>query len=113
MKKLALLTASIIMTSSAFASNITLTEQKNVDLGTFQSKEQALDAGFNLSESLQNMSSSELRAKLGLFTYTNVHDVNIDDSNVVIEEVAYARDDIQYRAILNVDYHFDAMRSND
>ncbi|MGP8305977.1 DUF3316 domain-containing protein [Vibrio sp. YIC-376] len=113
MKKLFVLTAGIFMASSVFASNITLNQQTHMDAGTYQSREQALNAGFDLSDSLNSMSKSELRRELGLFSYTNVNNINIDDSQVVIKEVAYARDNIQYRAILNVDYHFNAMRPHD
>ncbi len=113
MKKLFLLATGILMASSVFASNTTVNKQVNMVAGTFQSKEQALEAGFDLSDSLKGLSDSELRYKLGLSSYTNVNNVSIDDSNVVIKEVAYARDGIQYQSILNVDYHFNAMRLHD
>ncbi|MGY0614971.1 DUF3316 domain-containing protein [Vibrio sp. FJH11] len=113
MKKLFVLTAGILMASSVFASNTTVTEKTNMEVGTYQSREQALNAGFDLSDSLKSMSGTQLRNKLGLFSYSNVSNINIDDSQVVINEVAYARDNIQYRAVLNVDYHFNAMRLHD
>lgn len=113
MKKLFVLTSGLLMASSVFASNITITEHTNMDAGTYQSREQALNAGFDLSDSLKSMSKSELRREFGLFGYTNVNNINIDDSKVIIKEVAYARDDIQYRAVLNVDYHFNAMKLHD
>ncbi len=54
MKKLFVLTSGLLMASSVFASNITITEHKNIDAGTYQSREQALipvqleDAGFKI-----------------------------------------------------------------
>ena len=113
MKKLFVLTTGILMSSSVFALNTTVTQKTNMEVGTYQSREQALNAGFDLSDSLKSMSETQLRNKLGLFSYTNVSDINIDNSQVTINEVAYARDNVQYRAILNVDYHFDAMRQHD
>lgn len=113
MKKLLLLTTGILMASSVFASNITVNEELNMEVGTYQSKDQALNAGFDLSDSLKNLSESDLRNKLGLSMYTNVQNISIDGSNVVINEVAYTRDNVQYQAVLNVDYHFNAMRLHD
>lgn len=73
----------------------------------FSSKADAMDAGFNMYESLETASDSELRWKLNKTGGDIVSgSMTIDNARVKIEENVVSRGSIEYRAVVDVDYHY-------
>ncbi|MEL0628877.1 DUF3316 domain-containing protein [Psychromonas aquatilis] len=106
MKTLTTLAATLLISTSAFAGTQIIHSDKNFNTEYFADKTAAYDAGFDYIDSLNDLSNSALKHKLAIITQNQVKDLNIDDSEVMIEEVAKKRGEVAYRAIINVDYHF-------
>ncbi len=111
MKRLITLTTGLLLTTSVFASTTTVTQTKFFKTDSYQTKSEAYDAGFDLTDSLKSMDNSQLRNKLSLWAYNSVNSITIDDSQVIVQETATERGNIEYRAIVNLDYHFNAHES--
>ena len=112
MKNVITIAAGLLLTTSAFASTVTYDNNTELFAGTYETKAQAFDAGFDLTDSLETLSASQLGNKLSVWAYDSVSNIAIDDTKVVVEEIASARDGVQYRAIVDVDYHFNAQERN-
>ncbi len=112
MKKLIIFAASLIASSAAFASPLTVSKQASLNLGAYASKSAAYDAGFKLSNSLQSMDQAQLRQELPLWAYNPARNIVVNDSSVAIQEVASSPDNVQYYATVNVDYRFKTNESN-
>jgi len=97
------------------ASRSTVHSTSTLTTDAFSSKAAAMDAGFNMYESLETASDSELRWKLNKTGSDIVSgSMTIDNARVKIEENVVSRDSIEYRAIVDVDYHYKAFEgSND
>lgn len=108
MKTLLTLTAGLLVASSAFASVQTSYNETSIFTQTFETKADAFNAGFDVTDSLSAMSQHQLRSELPLFADNAVRNIEIDATEVTVEEFAVARGDVQYRAIVDVNYHFDA-----
>lgn len=108
MNKLLTVTAGLLISTSVFASNVTLNNDTTVTTAGYATKAEALDAAFNITENLSAMSQNELRFQLPVTSYANVKDITIDQTNVTVEEFAQVRGEIQYRAVVDIDYHFNA-----
>lgn len=74
---------------------------------SFASKQDALNAGFNMYDALETASDSELRWKLNT-TGDNVigGSMMVESAQVRIEETPISRDKVQYRAIVDVNYNY-------
>lgn len=108
MKNLTILAATVLMSASAFAGNQTVYSETNLLTAGFESKAAAYEAGFDTVDALDTASYSELHFKLAPIGESKVTNLKIDDTVVNIEEFSEARGEISYRAIVNVDYHFDS-----
>jgi len=111
MNKLMTVAAGLLLSTSAFASNVTLHNDTTVTTSSFATKAEALDAGLSVAQNLSDMSQNELRIQLPVNAYQNVNNISIDNTKVKVEEFAQVRGQVQYRAIVDVDYHFDAKES--
>ncbi|PWI33279.1 acyl-CoA synthetase [Vibrio albus] len=80
---------------------------------SFGTKSEALNAGFNMYESLNTASNRQLRSKLTTFADNVVGGISVESAQVRIEEVPVSRNKIEYRAVVDVDYNYKARRSND
>ncbi len=107
MKKLTVLAATILMSATAFAGTQSVYSETNLSTAGFASKAAAYEAGFDYVDALETASSSELQFKLAPIGEHSVSNIQLDDTIVTIEEFSKARGEISYRAIVNVDYHFD------
>jgi len=103
--------AGLLLSTSAFASNVTLHNDTTVATSSFATKAEALVAGLSVAQNLSDMSQTELRFQLPVNAYQNVNNISIDNTEVKVEEFALVRGEVQYRAIVDVDYHFDAKES--
>jgi len=109
MKKIITLTAGLLVASSAFASVHTTYNETTLFTPSFETKTEAFNAGFDITESLSAMTENQLRSKLPAFTETGIRNLDLDNTEVQVEEFAVTRDEIQYRAAINVSYHFDSI----
>jgi len=112
MKKLTTLAATLLISSSVFASSQVIHSDKNFTTEAFTDKSQAYEAGFSYLDNLNKLSDAQLRQKLILISETPAHDIKIDASKVSIQEFAQTRGEIAYRAVLDVDYHFTTLKSD-
>lgn len=112
MKKVITLTAGLFIASSAFASVQTSHSETTLFSPSYSSQAEAFDAGFDISDSLQAMSEHELRTKLPTLANNTVRNLALDHAQVTVEQFAVERGNIQYRAVVNVDYHFDVTENN-
>ncbi len=109
MKKLITLAAGLLLTTSAFASTVTLHKDAKVFSADFATKTEAVSAGFDISEDLASMAQNDLRFTLPVSTQHRVDSIAIDQTEITIEEFARVRGEVQYRAIVDVDYHFNTV----
>ncbi len=78
---------------------------------TFASKQEAINAGFNMYDALANANDKELRWELNPVGQ-NVQSTNLESAQVRIEEIPVSRDTVHYRAIVDVDYNYKVRESN-
>ena len=112
MKKLTILAATLLISSSVFASSQVVHSDKNFSTDAFTDKAQAYEAGFNYLDSLKTLDDAELRQKLLVISQTPANNIKIDNSKVSIQEFAQKRGEVAYRAVVNVDYHFTTLRTD-
>ena len=112
MKKLTTLLATLLISSSVFASSEVVHSDKNFSTDAFTDKAQAYEAGFTYLDNLKTLGDAQLRQKLIVISQTPAHDIKIDGSKVSIQEFAQTRGQVAYRAIVDVDYHFTTLRTN-
>ncbi|PNI00794.1 DUF3316 domain-containing protein [Vibrio diazotrophicus] len=112
MKNTIILASGLLLASSAFASTTTVSDNATFKTDTYSSKAEAYNAGFDLSDSVKAMDQSQLRFNLPVQSYTLVKNISVGQSEVTVEEFANSNGDIQYRAIVDVDYQFNAKESN-
>ena len=112
MKKLTTLLATLLISSSVFASSQVVHSDKNFSTDAFTDKAQAYEAGFTYLDSLKTLSDAELRQKLIVISQTPARNIKIDGSKVSIQEFAQTRGQIAYRAVVDVDYHFTTLKTD-
>lgn len=112
MKKLMTVAAGLLLTTSAFASDVTLHRDAKVFSAEYQTKADALNAGFDISENVASMDQRELSNKLPLFAHNSVSDIVVDKTEVKIEEFARVRGEVKYRAVVDVDFHFNTIEND-
>lgn len=108
MKKSMIVAAGLLLSTSAFASTFAVTANSTKTTDLYNTKAEAFEAGFDLSDEFKSMPQSELRFEFPVSSYTNVQDIAIDNTEVVVEEIATHRGEVQYRAVVDLDYNFKA-----
>ncbi len=77
---------------------------------TYASKQEAIDAGFNMYEALETASDSDLRWKLNTSGDTVIGGtMMVESAQVRVEEFPASRTNMQYRAVVEVDYNYKAI----
>ena len=112
MKKIIAITAGILLSSSVLASTTTLHRNANIESANFATKAEAIDAGFDIVDDLTTLSKNELRKELPVFTTGLTRNLSVNDTEVKTQEFAVDRGQIQYRAIVKVNYSFDTQDNN-
>ncbi|WCE30246.1 DUF3316 domain-containing protein [Vibrio sp. SCSIO 43137] len=108
MKKLIAITAGCLITFGAFAGSIeTIHRDASLTTDTFSSKSEALNAGFNMYESLESASNRQLKDKLPTFADDITGGISIDSAKVRVEEIPLSRGDVRYRAVVDVNYQYE------
>ncbi|MDC5705029.1 DUF3316 domain-containing protein [Vibrio europaeus] len=106
MKKVILL-ASLVMSASVFASTSATTSNTSFTTDAYSTKQQAYDAAFDLMDEMKTLNPAQLKTKLHIPQNNVVYpSVKLNDMTVQIEEFASAPGNIQYKAILDVDYQY-------
>ena len=113
MKKLMTIATGLLLTGSVFASTVTLHKNEKLVTAEYASKSEAINAGFDLAETLKSNSSSELRKEFNLVGHNFVRNITVDNTEVSTQEFADSRDESKYRAIVKVSYYFDAEDNNE
>ncbi|MBR9872880.1 DUF3316 domain-containing protein [Vibrio sp. J1-1] len=74
---------------------------------TFASKQEAIDAGFNMYDALANANDNQLRWKLNPSGQTVIgSSMHVESAKVRVEEIPVSRGTIQYRAVVDVDFNY-------
>lgn len=108
----ATLATSLLIGSAAFANFESATDKEVIYTEAFSSESAAYKAGFAVIDQLSDASQSELRNELHAYG-ADIRDLAVNNTTVHIEEFATAPDNIQYRAVVDVDYSFQERQSND
>lgn len=112
MNKFITVATGLLLSSSVLASDVTLHQGTEVSTASYNTRQEAINAGHDMAENLDAMTQNELRFQLPVNSYQNVKNISIDNSKVQVEEFAQVRGEVKYRAVVNVNYHFDAKESN-
>lgn len=112
MKKIILL-ASIVMSTSVFAATSTMQSDRTFSTDGYATKQLAYQAGFDLMDEFKQMSQTELKNKL-VSSNDNVinQSLKVTDMTVAIEEFGNSEGNIEYKAVLDVDYQYKHRESN-
>ncbi|MFC5076289.1 hypothetical protein VTH8203_01049 [Vibrio thalassae] len=107
MKKLAFITASLIMSSAAMAATTSMVGDTDFRTEGFNTKEQAYEAGFKMVNDLKSTPSTDLVYKLRVNENDLLRNsIEVQDAQVIIEEFADNSSNIMYRAVIDVDYSY-------
>jgi hypothetical protein len=106
MKKVVIL-ASLLMSASVLASTNTETSNTSFTTDAYATKQQAYDAAFDLMDEMKAMNNAELKTALPIHESNVVYpSVKIEEMTVHVEEFANNKGNIQYKAVLDVDYQY-------
>ncbi|QLK43852.1 acyl-CoA synthetase [Vibrio owensii] len=111
MKKLMTLTSLMLASFSAFAGIHTEHGTQRIVTDNFADKSSAYEASFDLINEIQDMSQTELRRELSIIGHGFARDIHLDNTYVTVEEYSEQRDEVKYRAIVNVFYNYRASDS--
>lgn len=111
MKKIALIVSTLIMSSSVFAATQTTTYDKVITSQGHSTEAQALEAGYDIMESINAKSPEELTENL-MFSKQDIvkNSARVKSVEVGVEKYSQSRGDIKYRAIVDVDYEYKFIR---
>ncbi len=80
---------------------------------TFTSKQEAINAGFNMYDSLANATNDQLRWKLNPADQEVIsRSMNLESAQVRIEDIPVSRGTMHYRAVVDVDYNYRIKENN-
>jgi len=102
-----MITAGILLTSSAFASTITLDRNAQIVSADYPTKVEAINAGLDIAKNLSELSQNELRKEFVIISNGLPRNLEIQKTEVQTEEFALVRGETQYRAIVKVNYRYD------
>lgn len=106
MKKVVIL-ASLLMSASVLASTNTETSNTSFTTDACATKQQAYDAAFDLMDEMKAMNNAELKTALPIHENNVVYpSVKLNEMTVHVEEFANSKGNIQYKAVLDVDYQY-------
>jgi len=108
MKKMLITAAGLLLTTSAFASTITVDSNATFKTDAYSSQAEAYQAGFELADSFKAMDQGELKFQLPVQSYSRVSNVSVNDSEITIQEFATNSGNVEYHAIVDLGYQFDS-----
>ncbi|MBB1274857.1 MULTISPECIES: DUF3316 domain-containing protein [Psychromonas] len=102
--------AALLVSSSVFAATQVVHSDKTFSTDAYTNKTAAYDAGFDYLDGLKKLPANELRHALTVISNSPAQDLTIDKSKVTIKEFAQTRDQVVYRAVVDVDYHYTTIK---
>ncbi|MCK6264534.1 DUF3316 domain-containing protein [Vibrio sp. ZSDE26] len=107
MKNAILFTIAMMVSSTTFAGVNTRTSEASLKTGAYATPEQAYSAGYDLMDQFNEMPTNQLLKELPI-NENNVQypSVKVTGSKVTVEEFSKKRGEIQYRAVVEVDYQY-------
>ncbi|CCN68268.1 DUF3316 domain-containing protein [Vibrio nigripulchritudo] len=112
MKKVTVLATALLLSSTTFASTQLNNSATSITTEGFATQEQAMNAGYTLMDEINQMTSSELVKKLPITAYTvSYNSVEVKDIEMHIEAFSKKRGEVQYRAVVDVDYQYESRDS--
>ncbi|MBY8086213.1 DUF3316 domain-containing protein [Vibrio fluvialis] len=112
MKKALVILTTMTLSAGAFASMGTTQQETTLTTDAYASKQQAYDAGFAKVNELKKMPSNELANELNVFDTKLVQNsMKVKDAEVKIEPFAKPDGQVQYRAVVDVDYQYTVRES--
>lgn len=92
---------------STLASERNVKNSKKLYTDTYSSKQEAINAGFNMYDTLMDASEKQLLRKLNPIAYNVIErSMYVENVQVGIEEVPVSREAIYYRSVVYVDYSY-------
>ncbi|ELV8684120.1 DUF3316 domain-containing protein [Vibrio fluvialis] len=112
MKKALVILTTMTLSAGAFASIGTTQQETTLTTDAYASKQQAYDAGFAKVSELKKMPSNELANELNVFDTKLVQNsMKVKDAEVKVEPFAKPDGQVQYRAVVDVDYQYTVRES--
>ncbi|MEZ8824262.1 DUF3316 domain-containing protein [Vibrio amylolyticus] len=107
MKRVILLATALMVSSAAFSAVNTRSSETTIKTEAFTTQEQAYNAGYEVMEELNAMQTNDLIKALPIRENNVRHpSVKVTDTTIKIEAFSKQRGDVQYRAIVEVDYQY-------
>ncbi|TCS37580.1 DUF3316 domain-containing protein [Reinekea marinisedimentorum] len=115
MKKIAqfstALTAALLISAAATAGTVK-TQSTTLYTDSYSTAAEAYNAGFDVIDQVDSASKGELKQTLKLYGEGVVRDIALDDAEVTVEEFALGRNNIVYRATVDVDFHYETNKND-
>ncbi|ANQ29362.1 acyl-CoA synthetase [Vibrio natriegens] len=103
----------ILFAFTATAGERMIQDRTKLYSDTFSSKQEAVDAGFNMYDALANANDKQLRWKLNPVSQNIIEDsMLVKNAQVKLQEVSVARDTVNYRAIVEVHFNYKVRESS-
>ncbi|MCW8346266.1 DUF3316 domain-containing protein [Vibrio sp. ZSDZ65] len=110
MKKRLVVACVALMSGSVFAGSDI--GNSKLETEAFSSKQKAYEAGYQLVDELNEMSSGALAHQFKLNAHSdNIQDVELKNTEILVQEFSEKQGTIKYRAQVNVSYQYDAKDS--
>ncbi|KMV30080.1 DUF3316 domain-containing protein [Photobacterium swingsii] len=114
MNKLLVALTTLLISCSTFAFSWD-SKQENINLtaGVSDSREGAYQLGRQFASNIEQSSPKKLKRTLGIYEYgLKTNSIQIDDSQIEVDEFSTAQGDVKYRAVVNVGYSYDIREAN-
>ncbi|MBO0213516.1 DUF3316 domain-containing protein [Vibrio sp. Vb2880] len=107
MKKALVILTTMTLSAGAWASIGTTEHETTLTTHAYASEQQAYDAGFAKVDALKKMPSNELANALNVYDAKLVQNtLKVSDAEVKVESFAKQDGQVQYRAVVDVDYQY-------
>jgi len=107
MKKALVILTTMSLSAGAFAAMSTAEKETTIATDAYQSQQQAYDAGFKLVDQLNQLPAEKLAQELNIFdAQIATESLKVTDAEVKVEPFAPKEGQIQYRALVDVDYQY-------
>ncbi|MFC1233398.1 DUF3316 domain-containing protein [Vibrio sp. F74] len=102
----------LVLSTSVFAGTSLLKSETEFRSEGYATQDQAYEAGFDIADELKAASNSQLKFQLPTTLNGQIQKVAIEEVEVSLEEFSAQRGEVQYRAIVDVDYSYTVKESN-
>lgn len=109
---LTIATTGLVLSTSVFAGTNMLKSETEFRSEGYATQDQAYEAGFDIADELKAATNSQLKFQLPTAINGQVQKVAIEGVEVSLEEFSAQRGEVQYRAIVDVDYSYTVKERN-